>query len=150
MILPQMNHRALASPLTHSLPSLHRSTLHADPFSWHGYNYLLEGSKVWTFLPPQSSEALEAYTLEPNAWGDGDESMSIAVGQESPIDLYWDILVDEEELGRGCTAFPLSKTSPISAHRQTADAPLVMSFRESRGGGGRAPKRSWPCVWTEP
>jgi len=69
-----------------------RSTLHADPFSWQGYNYLLEGEKIWTFLPPETprSSVLQAYRLEPNAWGDGeDDGIGLAAGWQSPVNLYW-------------------------------------------------------------
>jgi len=78
-----------------------RSTLHADPFSWQGYNLLLEGAKVWTFLPPSTPRAsvLRAYRLEPNAWGGDDcggsydeaeeESYAVSAGWQSPVNLYW-------------------------------------------------------------
>lgn len=29
-----------------------RSSLHADPMTWTGWNYLVEGSKIWTFFAP--------------------------------------------------------------------------------------------------
>ena len=29
-----------------------RSFLHADPYEWMGWNYLLEGKKLWLFFPP--------------------------------------------------------------------------------------------------
>ena len=84
---------------TYPIPSV-RSTLHADPFSWYGYNYLLEGRKLWTFMPPSVSDSLGAYRLEPNAWGEGDDKFGFAAGWQSPVDLYWD-LTDEVEGDEG-------------------------------------------------
>ena len=31
-----------------------RSFLHADPYEWIGSNYLFEGRKLWTFIPPDA------------------------------------------------------------------------------------------------
>lgn len=33
-----------------------RSFLHADPYEWVGTNYLFEGRKLWTFIPPDKEE----------------------------------------------------------------------------------------------
>lgn len=71
-----------------------RSSLHADPMSWTGWNYLFEGSKIWTFFSanepslPQSELAalLKAKRRENNAWDAG--VFNISAGWESSIDLY--------------------------------------------------------------
>ncbi len=66
-----------------------RSFLHADPFEWTGYNLLLEGQKLWCFLPPMNEETcvdfLQASRKPANAWG---EEHTLAAGWVSPIDLY--------------------------------------------------------------
>jgi hypothetical protein len=49
-------------------------------------------SQIWTFLPPETprSSVLQAYRLEPNAWGDGeDDGIGLAAGWQSPVNLYW-------------------------------------------------------------
>ena len=33
-----------------------RSSLHCDPMSWTGWNYLVEGSKLWTLFPPDDDD----------------------------------------------------------------------------------------------
>ncbi|EKX49289.1 hypothetical protein GUITHDRAFT_162130 [Guillardia theta CCMP2712] len=86
-----------------------RSTLHADPYDWMGWNFCLEGSKLWTFLPPSfcgervaaradlellislEADDKSSYRLEPNAWDAEDEQMtnfSLAAGWQSDNDLY--------------------------------------------------------------
>lgn len=66
-----------------------RSFLHADPFEWTGYNLLLEGQKLWCFLPPMSEDIctdfLQTIRKPANAWG---EEHTLAAGWVSPIDLY--------------------------------------------------------------
>jgi len=64
-----------------------RSSLHADPYNWTGWNYCLEGTKLWTFFPagPAADAALRAVRKPPNAWSAGVE---LAAGWESPVDLY--------------------------------------------------------------
>lgn len=63
-----------------------RSFLHADPFEWVGWNYLMEGTKVWTFLPPEvSMETLQARRNAPEAWG----AYNLSAGWVSEeVDLY--------------------------------------------------------------
>lgn len=63
-----------------------RSFLHSDPMEWMGWNVLLEGRKVWTFLPPlpDLDAPLGTYRLEPNAFG----SHNVSAGWQSNIDLY--------------------------------------------------------------
>lgn len=78
-----------------------RSTLHADPYSWTGWNYLAEGSKIWTFFPPDQNtaaereagggllsveEAFKARRLESSAWDEG--RFNVSAGWQSPVDLY--------------------------------------------------------------
>ena len=65
-----------------------RSSLHADPYAWTGWNVLLEGEKLWTFLPPSAAaeEALQAVRKPPNAWGA--KGADVAAGWESAVDLY--------------------------------------------------------------
>lgn len=63
-----------------------RSFLHSDPMEWMGWNVLLEGRKVWTFLPPlpDLDASLGTYRLEPNAFG----SYNVSAGWQSNVDLY--------------------------------------------------------------
>lgn len=63
-----------------------RSFLHADPYEWVGWNYLLEGQKIWNFLPPSvPMEMLGARRNPPEAWGD----FNISAGWVSDdVDLY--------------------------------------------------------------
>jgi len=71
-----------------------RSTLHADPYEWFGWNLCLEGSKLWTFGRPGKGvsaaegggldDEIEAYRLEPNAW----DGFSLSAGWQSDVDLY--------------------------------------------------------------
>ena len=42
-----------------------RSFLHADPYEWVGSNYLFEGRKLWTFIPPD----VDMETPQPVAGG---------------------------------------------------------------------------------
>ncbi|CAM9733218.1 unnamed protein product [Discosporangium mesarthrocarpum] len=66
-----------------------RSFLHSDPMEWMGWNILIEGRKLWTFLPPSPAldHALGTYRLPPNAFGDHD----ISAGWQSRVDLYRDM-----------------------------------------------------------
>ncbi|CAM9392810.1 unnamed protein product [Scytosiphon promiscuus] len=63
-----------------------RSFLHSDPMEWMGWNVLLEGRKLWTFLPPLSDldVSLGTYRLAPNAFG----SHNVSAGWQSNVDLY--------------------------------------------------------------
>eukprot|EP00903_Cladosiphon_okamuranus_P018378 g16905.t1 len=63
-----------------------RSFLHSDPMEWMGWNVLLEGRKLWTFLPPlpDLDASLGTYRLEPNAFG----SYNVSAGWQSNVDLY--------------------------------------------------------------
>jgi hypothetical protein len=62
-----------------------RSFLHADPYEWMGWNYLVEGRKLWTFFPPSvSPEVLKARRNPPDAWG----KHNISAGWVSDVDLY--------------------------------------------------------------
>lgn len=62
-----------------------RSFLHVDPYEWCGWNYLLEGRKLWTFLPPETPlSVLNAYAHAPDAWG----KQQLSTGWVSTIDLY--------------------------------------------------------------
>lgn len=53
---------------------------------WMGWNLLLEGRKLWTFLPPlpELDAPLGTYRLPPNAFG----SHNISAGWQSDVDLY--------------------------------------------------------------
>lgn len=53
---------------------------------WMGWNLLLEGQKLWTFLPPlpELDAPLGTYRLTPNAFG----SHNISAGWQSNVDLY--------------------------------------------------------------
>lgn len=66
-----------------------RSFLHVDPYNWTGWNYLLEGRKLWTFLPPKRElyPLLNAYQKIPDAW----DSLNLTCGYLSDLDLYHDI-----------------------------------------------------------
>ncbi|CAM9787815.1 unnamed protein product [Ectocarpus sp. 6 AP-2014] len=63
-----------------------RSFLHSDPMEWMGWNVLLEGRKLWTFLPPLADldSSLGTYRLAPNAFG----SHNVSAGWQSNVDLY--------------------------------------------------------------
>lgn len=70
-----------------------RSMLHADPFEWTGWNYLVEGAKLWTFFPPDHDETdgendqiLEAARQENTAWDNG--RFNVSAGWSSDVDLY--------------------------------------------------------------
>lgn len=53
---------------------------------WMGWNVLLEGRKLWTFLPPlpELDVPLGMYRVTPNAFGTHD----LSAGWQSNIDLY--------------------------------------------------------------
>jgi hypothetical protein len=56
-----------------------------------GWNYLLEGRKQWTFVPPsrEVDALLRPYRLAPVAWGDGDGGdFNVSAGWQSDLDLY--------------------------------------------------------------
>ena len=69
-----------------------RSFLHADPYEWMGWNYLLEGKKLWTFLSPDlcDSPLLDFRRNAPEAWG----RHQLAAGWISDVDLYKHIIKD--------------------------------------------------------
>jgi hypothetical protein len=89
-----------------------RSFLHADPYEWTGWNYCMEGVKLWTFLPPETEANarsehsdgelgfLKTRRVETNAWGE----YNIAAGWQSDIDLYHRVLS------------PQDATSPLNRH----------------------------------
>lgn len=64
-----------------------RSFLHADPYEWTGVNYLFEGRKLWTFIPPPpqiAHEKLGLVRMKPDAWGE-----EVSAGWKSDrYDLY--------------------------------------------------------------
>lgn len=81
-----------------------RSFLHSDPMEWMGWNVLLEGRKLWTFLPPlpDLDSSLGTYRLEPNAFG----SYNVSAGWQSNVDLYQrgsTTIVD----GSTCASWPI-------------------------------------------
>jgi hypothetical protein len=59
---------------------------------------LLEGAKLWTFLPPCSEELLSGHRLAPNAWG---EAYNVSAGWQSSIDLYRDATTGSSSSGSG-------------------------------------------------
>jgi len=69
-----------------------RSTLHRDPFEWTGTSLCVQGSKLWTFLPPGQGgvqavdAALQAYRFPYEGFDlDG---QSLAAGWQADWDLY--------------------------------------------------------------
>lgn len=64
---------------------------------WMGWNVLLEGRKLWTFLPPlpEIDASLATYRVSPNAFGSHD----ISAGWQSDVDLY-----RRRGRGRRCTS----------------------------------------------
>ena len=81
-----------------------RSFLHSDPMEWMGWNVLLEGRKLWTFLPPlpDLDASLETYRLAPNAFG----SHNISAGWQSNVDLYQRGLKSAVD-GSACASWPV-------------------------------------------
>lgn len=81
-----------------------RSFLHSDPMEWMGWNVLLEGRKVWTFLPPlpDLDASLETYRLAPNAFG----SHNISAGWQSNVDLFQRGLTSAVD-GSTCASWPV-------------------------------------------
>lgn len=74
-----------------------RSLLHADPYEWTGWNYLLEGKKLWIIFPPgdeELDELLQPSRNEVDAWG----GVNISAGWITDIDLYKYICDKEEDL----------------------------------------------------
>eukprot|EP01038_Epipyxis_sp_PR26KG_P011706 gene11706-15671_t len=75
-----------------------RSFLHIDPFEWTGWNYLLEGRKLWTFIPYDSNilDLLGSKRNAPDAWSgiiSNDSNLikkdyKISAGWVSDVDLY--------------------------------------------------------------
>ena len=60
-----------------------RSPLHRDPYDWTGTSLCVEGSKVWRFVLDVDDDALDAYALASDAFGDSDSA-----GTQSDGDLY--------------------------------------------------------------
>ena len=98
-----------------------RSFLHADPYEWTGWNYCLEGLKLWSFFPPETNYHeeggqpwLKTKRTETNAWGE----YNVAAGWQSDIDLYHRVLVDKED----------GVKSPLNKHWERV-------YRECEGNG---------------
>lgn len=79
-----------------------RSGRRSDPMEWMGWNILLEGQKLWTFLPPLSEldASLGTYRLSPNAFG----PHNISAGWQSNTDLYQRGAKAAD--GRTCASWP--------------------------------------------
>lgn len=80
-----------------------------DPMEWLGWNVLLEGRKLWTFLPPspELDAPLGTYRLAPNAFGEH----NISAGWQSDVDLFrrrtsvsWPLACEEKEIWRLTTS----------------------------------------------
>ncbi len=117
-----------------------RSFLHSDPMEWMGWNVLLEGRKVWTFLPPlpDLDASLETYRLAPNAFG----SHNISAGWQSNVDLYQQGSTSAVD-GSTCASWPVEGEGhevmqhAISGVQETGDLVLI-------------PPRHWHQVWLGP
>ena len=86
-----------------------RSFLHADPYEWTGWNYLLEGKKLWIIFPPDDEtldQLLQPSRNEVDAWG----GVNISAGWVSDVDLYKYICDENDLCSLGKT---LSKHLPI-------------------------------------
>lgn len=64
-----------------------RSFLHSDPYDWLGWNYLLEGKKLWVFFPSAvpPGDLLADYHA-PEAWNM--DTYQIATGFVSQVDYF--------------------------------------------------------------
>jgi len=69
-----------------------RSTFHRDPFEWTGTSICLQGTKLWTFLPPGKEgvgaidQAFNAYRFRYDS--SDSEEVSLAAGWQADVDLY--------------------------------------------------------------
>ena len=91
-----------------------RSFLHADPYEWLGWNVLMEGTKLWTFLPPCSETELQGQRVEPNAWG---ALYNVSAGWQSPIDLYRHLeVLPSPADSRSSTRPPIALQSGVPDH----------------------------------
>lgn len=109
-----------------------RSFLHADPYEWMGWNLLLEGLKLWTFLPPSVPPSLlRARRHAPDAWG----QYNISAGWVSDLDLYRFPL-------HGSTRRPAGKRSTRPAKPKPATTLNQMLAEAHARAGARAGKES--------
>ncbi|CAM9791432.1 unnamed protein product, partial [Laminaria digitata] len=115
-----------------------RSFLHSDPMEWMGWNVLLEGRKLWTFLPPspELDVPLGTYRLAPNAFG----SHNISAGWQSNVDLYQragEVGVD----ARACALWPSEGGEGGEVMRQ------AVSGVQEQGELVLIPPRCWHQVY---
>lgn len=118
-----------------------RSFLHVDPFEWTGWNHLLEGRKLWTFLPPLAPRLpLRAAPKIPDSWG----PYNLTCGWVSDLDLYlergdprrpsllswlWrnhsDLANDIPEFSSGCEDIDEGRDSALRESMETGAVRLV-------------------------
>ncbi|CAM9378559.1 unnamed protein product [Hapterophycus canaliculatus] len=113
-----------------------RSFLHSDPMEWMGWNVLLEGRKLWTFLPPLTDldSSLATYRLAPNAFG----SHNISAGWQSNVDLY--------QRGPTATADSFSASWPTAGEGHEVMKHAISGVQEA-GDLVLIPPRHWHQVY---